>query len=122
MEDIVATLALLLIVAGKDGSFDLPQMAGLVAKGALLIGFLAFCSIKILPKVSRYMAKTQELLFLSAIAWGFGIATLFELSGFSIEVGALFGGVALAGSHMSKRLLPGSNRCGISLLSCSSSH
>ncbi|MGI9027976.1 MAG: cation:proton antiporter, partial [Candidatus Saccharimonadales bacterium] len=98
LEDIVATFALLFIVAGKDGSIDLQQMAILLAKGSFLIGFLAFCSIKILPHVSRYMAKTQELLFLSAIAWGFGIATLFEIAGFSIEVGALFGGVALAAS------------------------
>ena len=32
-----------------------------------------------------------------AIAWGFGVATLFEMSGFSLEVGALFAGVSLAG-------------------------
>lgn len=110
VEDIIATLALLFIVAGKDGSIDLETIAVLLAKGSLLIGLLMFCSIKILPKVSRYMAKTQELLFLSAIAWGFGIATLFELSGFSIEVGALFGGVALAASpyvqEISARLRP----------------
>lgn len=98
VEDIIATFALLFIVAGKDGRLDIEQIAILLGKGALLLGFLAFCSIKILPKVSRYMAKTQELLFLSAIAWGFGIATLFEMAGFSIEVGALFGGVALAAS------------------------
>ncbi len=110
VEDIIATFALLFIVAGKDGSIDLEQIATLLLKGSLLIGLLAFCSLKILPKVSRYMAKTQELLFLSAIAWGFGIATLFELSGFSIEVGALFGGVALAASpyvqEISARLRP----------------
>lgn len=98
VDDIIATFALLFIVAGKNGAVDLQEIALLLGKGALLLGFLAFCSIKVLPKVSRYMAKTQELLFLSAIAWGFGIATLFELCGFSIEVGALFGGVALASS------------------------
>ncbi len=98
VEDIIATLALLFIVAGKDGGIDIQQIGLLVAKAALLLGFLAVCSRTILPRVSRYMAKTQELLFLSAIAWGFGIATLFEIAGFSIEVGALFGGVALASS------------------------
>lgn len=98
VDDIIATFALLFIVAGKNGSLDLLQIGLLLGKGALLIAFLVFCAIKVLPRVSRYMAKTQELLFLSAIAWGFGIATLFELSGFSLEVGALFGGVALASS------------------------
>ncbi len=56
------------------------------------------------------MASTQELLFLFAIAWGFGVATLFELAGFSIEVGALFGGIALAASpyvqEIASRLKP----------------
>lgn len=98
LEDIIATFALLFIAAGKDGGVDLQQITELISKGLLLTGFLVLCSTQILPRVSRYMASTQELLFLFAIAWGFGIATLFELAGFSIEVGALFGGVALATS------------------------
>lgn len=110
VEDIIATFVLLFIVAGEDGQFNLEQILLLVSKGLLLLIFLAICSTKILPKVSRYMADTQELLFLFAIAWGFGIATLFEISGFSIEVGALFAGVALAGSpfvqEIASRLKP----------------
>lgn len=98
VEDIIATFALLFIVAGKDGQLDIAQVGILVGKGLLLLGLLAVCSRLVLPKVSRYMAGTQELLFLFAISWGFGIATLFELAGFSIEVGALFAGVALASS------------------------
>jgi Kef-type K+ transport system membrane component KefB len=98
LEDIVATFALLFIAAGKDGNISIAQIAPLFLKGLLLLGLLMICSQKILPRVSRYMASTQELLFLFAIGWGFGIASLFELAGFSIEVGALFSGVALAGS------------------------
>lgn len=99
VEDVIATLALLFIVAGKDGGgFDPGQIILLLAKAVLLVIFLALCATKVLPKVSRYMASTQELLFLFAISWGFGIATLFEKAGFSLEVGALFGGVALASS------------------------
>jgi len=98
VEDIIATFALLFIVAGKSGQFDLEQIGLLLSKGLLLLVFLILCSRYVLPRVSRYMATSQELLFLFAISWGFGIATLFELAGFSIEVGALFGGVALASS------------------------
>lgn len=98
VDDLIATFALLFIVAGKDGSLDPQQIGLLLAKGAALIALLVFCSMKVFPRVSRYLAQTQELLFLSAIAWGFGIATLFEMAGFSIEIGALFGGVALASS------------------------
>ncbi|MBW3568525.1 cation:proton antiporter [Candidatus Parcubacteria bacterium] len=110
VEDIIATFALLFIVAGEDGQFNLEQILLLLGKGLLLLAFLAICSTRILPKVSRYMAGTQELLFLFAIAWGFGIATLFKISGFSIEVGALFAGVALAASpyvqEIASRLKP----------------
>lgn len=98
VEDIVATFALLFIVAGKNGQLDLEQIGLLLGKGLALLALLAICNTRILPRVSRYMASTQELLFLFAISWGFGIATLFELAGFSIEVGALFAGVALASS------------------------
>lgn len=111
LDDIVATFALLFVVAGKNGhSFQPNEIILLLAKGILLLVFLGICSIKILPRVSRYMAETQELLFLFAISWGFGIASLFNMSGFSIEVGALFGGVALASSpyvqEIASRLKP----------------
>lgn len=110
VDDIIATFALLFVAAGKEGALSPAEVGIMVAKGLLLLGFLAFCSKRILPKVSRYMATTQELLFLFAIAWGFGMATLFEIVGFSIEVGALFAGVALAASpyvhEIASRLKP----------------
>jgi Kef-type K+ transport system membrane component KefB len=104
IEDIVATFALLFIVANQNGGLDVSEIGSLLAKGTALMAGLALCSTKILPRLSRYMASSQELLFLFAIAWGFGIATLFELSGFSIEVGALFGGVALATSPYAQEI------------------
>src|SRR5258708_17977498 len=51
----------------------------------------------LLPRIVRFVASSQEMLFLFAIGWGFGVASLFEVAGFSIEIGALFAGVALAG-------------------------
>ncbi len=109
-DDLVATMALLFIVAGKHGGFDVGQLVVMAAKASMLILFLIICNRKLLPKVAKYMATNQELLFLFAIAWGFGIASLFELSGFSIEIGALFAGVALASSkfvqEIASRLRP----------------
>ena len=109
LDDIVATIALLFIAAGKGG-FGFSEVGFLVLKGAILATILIFVSTKILPKLSRYFAGSQELLFLFTIAWGFGIATIFKLSGFSIEVGALFAGVSLAGlpyaQEMASRLKP----------------
>lgn len=111
IEDLIATFALLFVVAGSKGQgFQVDELIPLLIKGTLLMIFLTICSTKILPAVSKYMAKTQELLFLFALSWGFGIATLFELTGFSIEVGALFAGVALASSpyvqEIASRLKP----------------
>jgi len=104
VEDIIATFALLFIVAGQGDGLGIGQIGVLLGRGALLLAALWVASTKILPHISRYMASSQELLFLFAISWGFGIATLFELSGFSIEVGALFGGVALAGSPYAQEI------------------
>lgn len=96
IDDIIATLALLFVAAGKDSSFQGAEVASLFIKGIILLVLLFLFASKILPKISRVMATNQELLFLFAISWGFGIASLFEKAGFSVEVGALFAGVALA--------------------------
>ena len=95
LDDIVATIALLFVAAGKNG-FQASELGLLVIKGIVLAGLLVIASTKLLPRLSHQFAKNQELLFLFAVAWGLGIATLFQWAGFSIEVGALFAGVSLA--------------------------
>lgn len=99
VEDIAATIALLVLSTnnGGGGGFSPLELGMLAVKGIALAGALALVSTKILPRLSKFIASSQELLFLFAIAWGFGVATLFALSGFSLEVGALFAGVSLAG-------------------------
>jgi hypothetical protein len=71
-------------------------MLSLGLKGALILIPLFLIGNLILPKINKIIAGSQEFLFLFAIGWGFGAAALFEHFGFSIEVGALFAGVALA--------------------------
>ncbi len=95
LDDLVATIALLVIAAGKNGGLDLEQFLLLALKGMALGAFLIIANTRFLSRVTRYMATSQELLFLFALGWGFGIGTLFEWAGFSLEVGALFAGVAL---------------------------
>lgn len=97
LDDIVATFALLFVAASSSGESLGPMAIGvLLLKGLIMVGVLALLGSKVLPKVLRSVAKSQELLFLFALAWGFGVATLANLVGFSIEIGALFAGVALA--------------------------
>ncbi len=108
-DDLVATIALLFVAAGKNG-FGASELGFLFVKGIILALVLFFISTKVLPKVTKFFAGNQELLFLFTIAWGFGIASVFQLVGFSIEVGALFAGVSLAtlpySVEMASRLKP----------------
>ena len=96
VDDIVATFALLFISAGSGGELNANAILFLIIKGAIAVGLLILLSAKVLPSVTKFAAKSQELLFIFALAWGFGIAAFFNMVGFSVEVGALFAGVALA--------------------------
>ena len=53
---------------------------------------------KILPLVFNKIAQSQELLFLTSLAWCLGIATAVAKTGFSIEIGGFLAGLALANS------------------------
>lgn len=97
VDDIVATFALLYVATASAGEALGPlQIGTLLLKGLLTAGVMFFLATKVLPRALKSIAKSQELLFLFALAWGFGVATAFNLVGFSIEIGALFAGVALA--------------------------
>lgn len=111
LDDVVATIALVVVSAMASNDALNPMTIGiLVAKAAGLAGLLTVLSIYVMPRVSKLFAKSQELLFLFSIAWGLGVATLFHAVGFSIEVGALFAGVCLAGlpyaTEMASKLKP----------------
>jgi len=62
--------------------------------GMLIILFLIsyFC----IPKCTKFIAKSQELLLLFSLSWAFAISTLFHVLNFSMEIGALLAGVTLA--------------------------
>lgn len=96
IQDIAATIVLVLILARSDNSFSPETLILLALKGLAIAIPLFLISGWVLPKMGKIIASNQELLYLFAIGWGFGVATLFEHFGFSIEVGALFAGVALA--------------------------
>ena len=110
LDDIVATFALLFVAAaGSAEALDLTDMLLLIGRGALLaVGLVV--SAKLMPRLIKFMAGSQELLFIFTVAWGFGVATLFDIVGFSHEVGALFAGVSLASlpyaTEMAARLKP----------------
>jgi Kef-type K+ transport system membrane component KefB len=96
IDDIIATFALLYVTTNTGGGLDLLDISFLVLKGVMTAAVLALLGTKVLPKFTKFIASSQELLFIFALAWGFGIASLVNAIGFSVEVGALFAGVTLA--------------------------
>jgi Kef-type K+ transport system membrane component KefB len=112
VQDVIATLALLLVTAHNTNAkgFSGGQLLSLGAKGLLIGGIMIVIGTKVLPRMHTLIAGSQEFLFLFSIGWGFGSAALFEWAGFSIEIGALFAGVALASlpytQEISSRLRP----------------
>lgn len=111
IEDVVATIAVIaLAIVAKPGEASPSDIAFIAAKAAALGTILFLVGRYIMPFVTRYFAKSQELLFLFTLSWGLLVATLFHEAGFSHEVGALFAGVALAGlpyaTEMAAKLKP----------------
>ena len=101
VQDIVAIIILIAV-----SSFMKGFSAGNLLFSTLLWGILIFVllipfSYFILPKLGGFFAKSQEFLFLFALAWGLGLASLFFYIGFSIEIGALLAGIMLSMSPYS---------------------
>lgn len=95
LEDIAATIVLVLLAAAHNGGGS-QEVFALVGKGLLLVVGMITVGWFIMPKLARFFAASQEFLFTFALAWAFSVAALFDVAGFSIEVGALFAGVTLA--------------------------
>lgn len=99
VQDLVATFVLLFVSAFSSNTetVSLSTSLGFLAlKGVGVFFALYLVSKFILPKLSAFLAGSQELLFLFSVAWGLGMAALFHAIGFSIEIGALIAGVVLS--------------------------
>ena len=110
VQDFVAILVIIMVSSYSTGAGFISEMGLTLLKGTFLVLILAPISIYILPKLQRFFARSQELLFLFAITWGLGLASLFFYAGLSIEVGALIAGVLLSVSpyqlEISSKLKP----------------
>lgn len=98
VQDIIATLILLVTtsISTGDGGNIFAVAYLTILKGVSLIGAIIIVSNYILPRISHFVAASQELLFLFAISWGLGMGALFMNLGFSVEIGALVAGVTMS--------------------------
>ena len=110
VQDIVATAAKIGLATKASGENSITDVAILISKGVGLILIMYAGSRCIVPKLTKALEGSKELLLLFALGWGLGFAALFEKVGFSIEIGALLAGVSLASlpysSEMASRLKP----------------
>jgi len=101
VQDIVVILVMIGLTA-FSGRAEASGWSLLLTVGRVFLagaGFLAAIALMmrfVLPPLLRYLARSQELLLLFAIAWAIALATLGDALGFSKEVGAFLGGVSLA--------------------------
>lgn len=100
VQDIVVVLVMIgLSVFGEGPGMKesaAMEIIFVMVKGALFLGGILLVMRYVLPPVFKVLAKTQELLILSAIAWAVFLAALGDALGFSKEVGAFLAGVAVA--------------------------
>lgn len=108
VQDFVAILLLMSLAGVGDGSFSIMRLLGMLAGGVGLFALTLFLGRRLLPHLLHTIARSQELLFLTSLAWCVGIATLVQQAGFSIEIGGFLAGVALANSsehfHIASRI------------------
>lgn len=110
VEDLIATVVLIGVSATGNGGVSLTDFAGLLLKSILIIVGVVIVRGLVLPKLSSIIARSQEFLFIFAIGWSLGLATLFSKLGFSLEIGALLAGITMASQpyaqEVSSRLKP----------------
>lgn len=111
VQDIAATLSLLVLSASaSENGLSVIVFLTLLGKAFGGVIFLWLVGAYILPHLKNLIAGSQEFLFIFALGWGLGIASIFEKFGFSLEVGALIAGVGLASQtyaqEISARLRP----------------
>lgn len=96
VQDFIAMLVLLGLSAVGTGASLQSVLAGTVVKAALLVPIFWLISTKLLPRILKYVAKSQELLFIFAVAWCFLVAGVLVFFGFGVEIGALIAGITLS--------------------------
>jgi Kef-type K+ transport system membrane component KefB len=98
IQDLVAIISLLFISSFSGNiHINLAQASFFLLVKLGVVGLCIYLITKyVLSHAIHYLAKSQELLFLFSIGWGLGLASVFNLIGFSVEVGALAAGVSLS--------------------------
>lgn len=100
VQDLVVILVMIILstLGRNDGSHILLNIGKTLFSSFFMV-VLTFSFMKwVIPRISFFLAKSIEILTLSAVAWAGTLASISEWIGFSGEVGAFLAGVSLASS------------------------
>ena len=105
VQDIVATIILQFVsLYGSSANDSGQHITIMLLRGLVFFFVLYLIGRYVLPRLSTFLAKSQEALFLFSITWGLGMAGVFYNLGFSLEIGALVAGVLLSVSPFSQEI------------------
>ncbi|HDY73084.1 MAG TPA: hypothetical protein ENH86_00730 [Candidatus Jorgensenbacteria bacterium] len=99
VQDFVAILLLVVLAGIEVGGALVPiDIVWAIVKGVLLFFLIMFLGRRFFPWLFHKIAHSQELLFISSLAWLFFLVAAVERVGFSVEIGGFLAGLALANS------------------------
>ena len=110
VQDFIAIIVIMIVSSFSNGELIMSSLSFSFLKGILLIGLLIPIGYFVLPRLDYFFDRSQEFLFIFALAWGLGLSALFFYAGLSIEIGALIAGILLSMSpynyEISSKLKP----------------
>ncbi len=103
-QDLAAIILLVFLSNNKISLSPLSlteEIGTLVIKIVIVFAIITFLSYSIFPKITRYIARSTESLFLFSLAWVFLLTAVLASPwiGFSIEIGGFLAGLALANTN-----------------------
>jgi Kef-type K+ transport system membrane component KefB len=109
VQDFLAIITLIVLSGFQHSgaSLSLMPFVWLFIKGVVLFGVVAVLSKTVFPKAIDYIAGSEEALFLGSLAFALGMAALVSSKyiGFSLEIGGLVAGLALANASSSMQIV-----------------
>lgn len=105
VQDIVVVVLMVAVnlFSSGDAKTSMEQIFGLLIAGAgLLVVILGLFMRYIIPKLTKFLSQSVELLVLFSISWAVLWASLFHYFGLSKEIGAFIAGISLASTAQQK--------------------
>jgi Kef-type K+ transport system membrane component KefB len=99
VQDIVAILLLVMLTSMEtSGGIVATDLLIAVAKAIGLFAVMLWLGRKIMPVLFDKVSYSQEVLFVTSLAWVFALAVIVNQINFSIEIAGFLAGIALANS------------------------